>query len=36
MRKVDEATEIARGSPPPPLESIGTNLWADGGSAWRN
>ena len=36
MRKVDEATAAAKASPPPKLESIERNVWADGGSAWRN
>jgi pyruvate dehydrogenase E1 component alpha subunit len=36
MRKVDEATAIARASPPPSLDSIEKNVWADGGAAWRN
>jgi pyruvate dehydrogenase E1 component alpha subunit len=36
QRKVDEATEIAKASPPPPLELIERDVWADGGSAWRN
>ncbi|HTP97189.1 MAG TPA: thiamine pyrophosphate-dependent dehydrogenase E1 component subunit alpha [Burkholderiales bacterium] len=36
QRKVDEATAIARASPPPSLDGIDRNVWADGGSAWRN
>jgi pyruvate dehydrogenase E1 component alpha subunit len=36
MRKVDEATAAAKASPPPKLEAIEKNVWADGGSAWRN
>ena len=36
MRKVDEATAVAKASPLPSLDSIGKNLWADGGAAWRN
>ena len=35
-RQVDEATEAASNSPPPPLEIAHTDLWADGGSSWRN
>jgi TPP-dependent pyruvate/acetoin dehydrogenase alpha subunit len=35
-RRVDEATEIARASPAPPLASIHQDVWANGGSAWRN
>jgi acetoin:2,6-dichlorophenolindophenol oxidoreductase subunit alpha len=33
---VDEATEEARNSPPPPIEIADTNVWADGSSRWRN
>ncbi|HXF66340.1 MAG TPA: thiamine pyrophosphate-dependent dehydrogenase E1 component subunit alpha [Burkholderiales bacterium] len=36
QRKVDEATAIAKASPPPPLDLIERDVWADGGSAWRN
>jgi acetoin:2,6-dichlorophenolindophenol oxidoreductase subunit alpha len=36
MRKVDEATEIAKASPVPSIDDIEKNVWADGGSAWRN
>jgi pyruvate dehydrogenase E1 component alpha subunit len=36
MRKVDEATATAKASPTPSLDGIGKNVWADGGSAWRN
>jgi pyruvate dehydrogenase E1 component alpha subunit len=36
MRKVDEATATAKASPAPSLDGIGKNVWADGGSAWRN
>jgi len=36
MRKVDEATELAKASSPPSLDSIARNVWADGGAAWRN
>jgi pyruvate dehydrogenase E1 component alpha subunit len=36
MRKVDEATAIAKASPPPSVDDIGKNVWADGGAAWRN
>lgn len=34
--RVDAAEETARNSGPPPLESAETELWADGGAAWRN
>jgi pyruvate dehydrogenase E1 component alpha subunit len=33
---VDEATEAAKASPPSGLEVIETDVWADGGSSWRN
>jgi pyruvate dehydrogenase E1 component alpha subunit len=36
LRKVDEATAVAKGSPAPSLAAIPTNVWADGGAAWRN
>ena len=35
-RKVDAATDEARQGPPAPLESIEAQVWADGGSTWRN
>ncbi len=35
-RAVDEATEVAKASPMPSLDAMETNLWADGGAAWRN
>ena len=35
-RRVDEATEAAKASPPPPFELIEKDVWADGGAAWRN
>jgi acetoin:2,6-dichlorophenolindophenol oxidoreductase subunit alpha len=35
-RRVDEATEAAKDSPPPPLSLIEKDVWADGGAAWRN
>lgn len=34
--KVDQATETAKASPTPALESAMTDVWADGGSAWHN
>ncbi len=34
--EVDEATEIARNSPPPDEAIAKIDLWADGGVAWRN
>ena len=33
---VDEATEAAKSSPPPGADKLMTNVWADGGSSWRN
>ena len=36
MKKVDEATEIAKASPVPSLDAIEKDVWADGGVAWRN
>lgn len=34
--QVDEATETARNSPPPPLEIAHKDVWADGSASWRN
>ena len=36
MRKVDEATQVAKSSPLPSIDDIEKNVWADGGAAWRN
>ena len=36
LQAVDEATEAAKASPTPPLEYAYTDVWADGGSSWRN
>ena len=33
---VDEATEAAKAAPPPGPDRLMTNVWADGGAAWRN
>ncbi len=33
---VDRATQEAKGGPEPRLELAETNVWADGGHAWRN
>jgi pyruvate dehydrogenase E1 component alpha subunit len=33
---VDEATETARNSSPPPEEIAHRDLWADGSASWRN
>jgi pyruvate dehydrogenase E1 component alpha subunit len=35
-RDVDEATESAKAAPAPAADRLMSNLWADGGSAWRN
>jgi len=36
VQMIDEATEEASNSPPPPDEIAFTDVWADGGAAWRN
>ena len=36
LRKVDEATETAKASPLPPEEILTTDVYANGGWAWRN
>jgi len=33
---IDEATEAAQNSPPPPVEIAHIDLWADGSTSWRN
>jgi pyruvate dehydrogenase E1 component alpha subunit len=33
---VNRATETAKASPIPDLSVIDKDVWADGGSAWRN
>jgi pyruvate dehydrogenase E1 component alpha subunit len=35
-QKVDLATEEARNAPPARIEDIESQVWSDGGSAWRN
>jgi len=35
-RRIDEAVETAKASPPPAEEALMRQVWADGGSAWRN
>jgi TPP-dependent pyruvate/acetoin dehydrogenase alpha subunit len=35
-RVVDEATEKCKAAPPPPMEILTTDVYADGGFAWRN
>jgi TPP-dependent pyruvate/acetoin dehydrogenase alpha subunit len=34
--RVDVATEAAKASPPPGAEFLMSDVWADGGSSWRN
>lgn len=34
--EVDEATEVSKSAPAPGPDTLMTNVWADGGSAWRN
>lgn len=34
--EVDDAAERARSAPLPDVTSVSTELWSDGGSAWRN
>jgi pyruvate dehydrogenase E1 component alpha subunit len=34
--EVDAATEACKASPPPPSEVVFTDVYADGGAAWRN
>ena len=36
QEEVDRATSEAKAGPEPRLELALTNLWADGGHAWRN
>lgn len=36
MDEVEEATTMTRNAPPPPADTLMTDVWADGGSAWRN
>jgi pyruvate dehydrogenase E1 component alpha subunit len=33
---VDEATEACKASPNPPMDILTTDVYADGGFAWRN
>jgi TPP-dependent pyruvate/acetoin dehydrogenase alpha subunit len=34
--EIDDAEEQVRAAPPPSPDTLMTNVWADGGSAWRN
>jgi acetoin:2,6-dichlorophenolindophenol oxidoreductase subunit alpha len=36
MRRVDEATAICKAAPAPPADILTTDVYADGGWAWRN
>ena len=36
LAAVDAATETAKASPPPPDSALETDVFADGGAAWRN
>jgi pyruvate dehydrogenase E1 component alpha subunit len=36
MATLDQATEAAKASPTPAVETAMTDVWADGGHAWRN
>jgi pyruvate dehydrogenase E1 component alpha subunit len=36
MTQVEQATEICKASPAPAIATAFTDLWADGGTAWRN
>ena len=36
LAQVDAAVETAKASPPPSLDLIEVDVWADGGAAWRN
>jgi pyruvate dehydrogenase E1 component alpha subunit len=35
-RQVDEATEACKAAPPPPVDILTSDVYADGGWAWRN
>ena len=34
--EIDRAAEAAKSAPEPPPEALWTNVWANGGSQWRN
>ncbi len=36
LSEVDSATTETRNAPPPDPNSLTTDVWADGGSVWRN
>ena len=35
-KEVDDATEACKAAPPPPPDILTTDVYADGGWAWRN
>ena len=35
-KEVDDATEVCKAAPNPPLDILITDVYADGGWAWRN
>jgi pyruvate dehydrogenase E1 component alpha subunit len=35
-KEVDDATEACKAAPNPPLDILTTDVYADGGWAWRN
>src|SRR6202166_3382997 len=36
LKEVDDATEVCKAAPNPPLDILTTDVYADGGWAWRN
>ena len=36
MKEVNDATEACKAAPMPPLDILTTDVYADGGWAWRN
>src|SRR6476661_4427504 len=36
LKEVDAATEACKAAPPAPLDILATDVYADGGAAWRN
>ena len=35
-KEIDDATEVCKAAPMPPLDILTTDVYADGGWAWRN
>ncbi|MBO0830203.1 MAG: thiamine pyrophosphate-dependent dehydrogenase E1 component subunit alpha, partial [Streptosporangiales bacterium] len=35
-RELDDATEAAKAAPPPDVDLVERDVWADGGASWRN